>query len=80
MTKTQKPIDHSHGDQQPNPGDKIITDLIEQRRLQQDALKKIMNSIDNKRETTDPKPKEVEKKRVRIQRMFSSNNKKTKKR
>lgn len=72
MSKKQKGITDRSDEMSANSDDEKITDLIQQRKLQQEALKKIMTSIDSKADTTEPGLNNIQKKRTRIRKLFSS--------
>ena len=56
--------------------DQIITELIEQRKLQQDALLKIMTSIDKDQEAlNDAAPQKPAPKKRLLQKIFSTDKK-----
>jgi len=71
MTKKQKLITRTPEGEDANQGDKIITEMMERRKTQQEALKKIMSSIDSKTDLLEL-PISPEKRRVRIKKLFTS--------
>lgn len=72
MTKKQKLVNGSPHHTEVNSGDKIITELILKRKLQQEALKKIMTSIDQKEEVPVEQLTSPEKKRIQIKKLLTS--------
>ena len=59
--------------------DEMITNLIQQRKLQQDALLKIMDSMEKEKEPfEDPITKETPRRKRMIEKIFSTDKKKQK--
>ena len=63
----------------PESKDQIIAELIEQRKLQQDALQKIMTSMEKDQEALNDLPSEQPARKRRLLEKIFSTDKKTKK-
>jgi hypothetical protein len=55
--------------------DQLIAELIQQRKLQQDALQKIMTSMEKDKEALNDLPKEPSRRKRTIEKIFSTDKK-----